>query len=186
MSPPEPLPPFCADQRARWQRGEPVRVEDYLAHHPELLSDTEQLLDLIYQEVVLRKEAGESPQLDEYLERFGSLAPSIRPIFEVHEAIVKRSPPATVLRSHLQAEPTEPPPFLPSAGLPSVPGYSMLAELGRGGGGTVYKARHHGLDRLIALKMLLMPAVLSFGRAARFRAEALLAAPPAPEHRPGV
>lgn len=38
--------------------------------------------------------------------------------------------------------------------LPRIPGYEVTAEIGRGGMGVVYRARHLGLDREVAIKML--------------------------------
>src|SRR5262245_9460251 len=80
------------DQAQRWARGDAVRAETYLEQAPWLRDNREAAVDLIYNEILLREERGETPRLKEYVERFPDLAPQLRAQFAVDRAIDVQSP----------------------------------------------------------------------------------------------
>jgi tetratricopeptide (TPR) repeat protein/tRNA A-37 threonylcarbamoyl transferase component Bud32 len=55
---------------------------------------------------------------------------------------------------------------------PEISGYEILGKLGAGGMGVVYKARQRGLNRLVALKMIIGGTQARADHLARFRIEA--------------
>ena len=69
-------------------------------------------------------------------------------------------------RTLLMAEPS------PAAMAPTVPGFDLLAPIGKGGMGVVWKARQVQLNRLVALKMVLGDQRAGSKQLVRFLAEA--------------
>jgi tRNA A-37 threonylcarbamoyl transferase component Bud32 len=69
-------------------------------------------------------------------------------------------------------KPADPTVVLGARSFPTVPGYDIIEEIGRGGMGVVYKARQTKLHRIVALKMILAAGHASDEELVRFKAEA--------------
>jgi serine/threonine protein kinase/WD40 repeat protein/Tfp pilus assembly protein PilF len=160
--------------RRSWLTGERVRVEALFQRYPALRASSECALEVVYGEVMLREESGEAPTLDEYLQRFPQLANQLSPLFEVHRALESGqlldggqeiSEKSDTMRVRGRA-------VRDSATWPTIPGYEILGELGRGGMGIVYQARQAGLNRTAAIKMILGGVYARPEELARFRTEA--------------
>jgi tetratricopeptide (TPR) repeat protein len=127
------------DFRQRWRLGERMTVEAYLQQFRPTGVDDVELLDLIYHEIVLREEDGESPRLEDYLARFPAHHEALCAQFEIHRFLQTAMEPA----AHT---------FDPY--WPHVEGYDILNMLGKGGMGTVYRAFDRKRRRPVALKTL--------------------------------
>ena len=138
----------------RLRAGEPARVEECLGQFPALGTEPAGVLGLVALEFRVRLDCAERVTVAEYLERFPTLRDTL-----------------PALLGPLRRGPAE------------VPGYEILNELGRGGMGVVYRARHLRLNRLVALKMILAGSHAGPAERDRLRAEAEAIAR---LHHPGV
>lgn len=71
-------------QETSWRQGHRTFVESYLQRHPSLGADLQSVLLLVTNEVALRQQAGEAPDLAEYLSRFPQLASQLQVTFSEH------------------------------------------------------------------------------------------------------
>jgi hypothetical protein len=133
------LEALLLDQCRRWWQGDCIWVEAYREQHAVLRADTDALLDLIYNEVLLRQQRGEAPRLEEYVERFPDLACPLRAQFALDHVLHSEGlPPASADSTPHQPAPSRAssPSAVPAADDPEAVGnYRILGVLGRGGMG---------------------------------------------------
>ncbi|MBI3762401.1 MAG: serine/threonine protein kinase [Chloroflexi bacterium] len=182
----------CADLERRLCAGEASSAEAVFASRHELKSDADAALEVIYTEFVAREALGQRPTPEEFCARFPQWRDGLEQLFQIHGAVGVGSVvdpagpsgtpfPDTVRLRNLIGPGRNGAPRPVGSRVGSQVGsrignYELLAEVGRGGMGVVYKARQEGLNRLVALKMILTGADSGPQERARFRAEAEAAA----------
>lgn len=167
----------CNRFEAAWKAGEEPRIEDYLPGKagPERVK---LLRALLMVELVYRRD----PDLEEYRCRFPDLAADVGEMFYQVQAWTRAPDPALGNQNSLPAgqltttDSADRPAaadgnFSLGPSLPTIPGYEILDELGRGGMGVVFRARQLALKRLVALKMILAGSQAGPALVARFRRE---------------
>ncbi|MBY0523862.1 MAG: serine/threonine protein kinase [Gemmataceae bacterium] len=143
----------CAVLNRGVRSEEDVRAENVFEQFPTLAAQADSAVELIYTEFVAREHLGRAPNFEEYYQRFPRWQAELQAQFEVHRL--------------LGTPVSESVPPLPSR----IGAYELVGEIARGANGIVYRARHQGLNRLAAIKVVSL-GVADADAASRFRAEA--------------
>ncbi|WP_422926926.1 serine/threonine-protein kinase [Singulisphaera sp. PoT] len=136
-------------------------------------------LSQILQDLTTRLHAGEAPDLDTIVARYPDLGDEIRDLWAATLIAEEVARPWQTEMSRELSRPEDPASRLENP--PEFQGqifgdHVLIDELGRGGMGIVYRARHSENGRVVALKRLLRGEFSSPKDIARFRAEADAAA----------
>ena len=159
----------CAELERSLRAGEACSAKQILESYGDLATNKEAALELIYTEFVVRNELGEKPLPASWIGDFPLWETDLNELFQVHALIGENEfdtivgPEATT--DGLAGVPSKIPPGT------CVGQYELLEEIGRGGMGIVFKARQRGLNRFVAVKMILSANCSRIDRA-RFRLEA--------------
>jgi hypothetical protein len=101
-----------ADQGRRWAQGQPSRVEEYLQRLPDAAGDEVTVRELLRNEIRLRRQREETPQLQEYLQRFPQHETLLRGLFPPDPVPGEEAPPAAPSQT-LRTSPPGPAPGAP-------------------------------------------------------------------------
>jgi serine/threonine protein kinase/tetratricopeptide (TPR) repeat protein len=131
-----------------WEQGRRPGAEAVLEPWPELWDQPEAVLELVYEEICLRKRHGESTATTEILQRFPRWRDQVKVLLSCHRLLDLDG------SRSARAEGAPPrPPLFPAVG-EKLGDFNLLAELGSGSLGRVFLATQPALaDRPVVLKL---------------------------------
>ncbi|QDU18316.1 protein kinase domain-containing protein [Urbifossiella limnaea] len=130
---------LAAQIKRGWRKGAPADAAAALAAHPELSRQPSVVLDLAYEEYLLREKAGAAPPAAAFAARFPGFASAVRSVIAAHHHFL----------DHPEAAGGG---DWPDVGA-TVAGVELVALLGAGGFGRAYLAHDPELDRPCVLKL---------------------------------
>ena len=137
---------LCREYRKRLKAGQSAGIDEVLGRIDNSASEN-LFQNLLHIDVEFRRRRGESPTSDEYLRRFPRYAGLIRQAFFE----------STMMSQEFLGDTPESDEPTVTLGMPAarkLGEYELLRELGRGGFGVVYEARHLQRGDRVALKTL--------------------------------
>lgn len=174
------------DLEFRLNTGEPISSHWYFREFPVLNENAEAAVDLIFAEYLTRRKLGEALDPGEFAAQFPRFSAEVRKQIDFHVALedltgedaaglVEGHHAETVWTNSIRTTSCAGPSNLgssDSAGTVDFSHYSMVAEVGRGGMGVVYRALDNKLKRTVALKLLHAGTQAPVAQLRRFQSEA--------------
>lgn len=116
------------------------RIRDYIEEWPELKDDGGVPGDLLFEEIQVRRSAGESVDFSDYTKKYPESSESLTRLLNEKSGVATTA--ILAMRQTRSFKPGD-----------TVDDFELLSELGRGGFATVYLARQKSMQRLVALKI---------------------------------
>jgi eukaryotic-like serine/threonine-protein kinase len=130
-------------------------------------SDNEERIEQAIAEYLAATESGAAFDQDDWLVRYEDVADELREFVETHQHAL-----GIAASSHNVSPEAATSSVWDSGVLPThIGNYEIIEEIGRGGMGIVFRARHRDLQRIVALKVIRTGEFASAEETARFRAE---------------